>query len=30
MMPKRDFMEMTWTEIAKGDVERWIAVLSVP
>src|ERR1700733_1685363 len=29
MMPKRDFMEMTWTEIAKGDVERWIAVLSV-
>jgi creatinine amidohydrolase len=29
MMPKRDFMEMTWTEIAAGDVGRWIAVLPV-
>lgn len=29
MMPKRDFMEMTWTDIAAGDVGRWIAVLPV-
>jgi creatinine amidohydrolase len=29
MMPKRDWTEMTWTEVAAGDAERWIAVLPV-
>jgi len=29
MMPKRQWTEMTWTEIAAGDTERWIAVLPV-
>jgi creatinine amidohydrolase len=29
MMPKRDFMEMTWPDIASAEVERWIAVLPV-
>jgi creatinine amidohydrolase len=29
MMPKRDWTEMTWTEVAAGDTERWIAVLPV-
>src|SRR5215475_2261307 len=27
MMPKRDWTEMTWTDVATGDTERWIAVL---
>ncbi len=26
-MPKRDWMEMTWADIAGGDTARWIAVL---
>src|SRR5476649_1406557 len=29
MMPKRDWMEMTWTDVAAGDTKRWIAVLPV-
>ncbi len=29
MMPKRDWTEMTWTEVAAGDTQRWIAVLPV-
>jgi creatinine amidohydrolase len=29
MMPKRDWTEMTWTEVAAGDTGRWIAVLPV-
>ncbi|HMA72665.1 MAG TPA: creatininase family protein [Xanthobacteraceae bacterium] len=29
MMPKRDWMEMTWTDVAAGDTRRWIAVLPV-
>jgi creatinine amidohydrolase len=26
-LPKRDWMEMTWPDIAEGDTGRWIAVL---
>ena len=29
MLPKRDWMEMTWTDVAAGDTGRWIAVLPV-
>jgi creatinine amidohydrolase len=29
MMPKRDWTEMTWTDVAAGDTKRWIAVLPV-
>jgi len=29
MMPKRDWTEMTWTDVAGGDTQRWIAVLPV-
>jgi len=29
MMPKRDWTEMTWTDVAAGDTQRWIAVLPV-
>ena len=29
MMPKRDWTEMTWTDVAAGDAGRWIAVLPV-
>ncbi len=29
MMPKRDWTEMTWTKVAAGDTQRWIAVLPV-
>jgi creatinine amidohydrolase len=29
MMPKRDFMEMTWPDLASAEVRRWIAVLPV-
>ncbi len=29
MTPKRDWTEMTWTDVAAGDAERWIAVLPV-
>ena len=29
MMPKRDWTEMTWTDVAVGDTQRWIAVLPV-
>jgi creatinine amidohydrolase len=29
MMPKRDWTEMTWTNVAAGDTRRWIAVLPV-
>src|ERR1700680_4986754 len=29
MMPKRDFMEMTWPDIASAAVRRWIAVRPV-
>jgi creatinine amidohydrolase len=29
MMPKRNWTEMTWTEVASGDTGRWIAVLPV-
>jgi creatinine amidohydrolase len=29
MMPKRDWTEMTWTDVAAGDTGRWIAVLPV-
>jgi creatinine amidohydrolase len=28
-MPKRDWMEMSWTDVAAGDTGRWIAVLPV-
>ena len=27
MLPKRDWMEMTWQEIAGAETARWIAVL---
>src|ERR1700722_10124809 len=27
MLPKRNWMDMTWPEIAEGDTARWIAVL---
>src|SRR5215212_5765887 len=27
MLPKRDWMEMTWRDFADGEVGRWIAVL---
>lgn len=27
MLPKRDWMEMTWQDVAGGDTARWIAVL---
>jgi creatinine amidohydrolase len=27
MLPKRDWMEMTWEDFAQGDPSRWIAVL---
>jgi creatinine amidohydrolase len=27
MLPKRDWMEMTWQDIAGGETARWIAVL---
>jgi creatinine amidohydrolase len=27
MLPRRDWMEMTWQEIAAADTARWIAVL---
>ncbi|MGC2132289.1 MAG: creatininase family protein, partial [Xanthobacteraceae bacterium] len=27
MVPLRDWMEMTWQDIAGGDTARWIAVL---
>jgi creatinine amidohydrolase len=29
MMPKRDWTEMTWTDVAAGDTRSWIAVLPV-
>src|SRR5215468_9725778 len=29
MMPKRNWTEMTWTDVAAGDTGRWIAVLPV-
>ena len=29
MMPKRDWTEMAWPEVAAGDAKRWIAVLPV-
>jgi creatinine amidohydrolase len=29
MIPKRDWTEMTWTDVAAGDTRRWIAVLPV-
>jgi creatinine amidohydrolase len=29
MLPRRHFMEMTWTDIAGADTQRWIAVLPV-
>jgi creatinine amidohydrolase len=29
MTPKRDWLEMTWTDVAAGDTARWIAVLPV-
>ncbi len=29
MMPKRDWTEMTWTDVAAGNTRRWIAVLPV-
>ncbi len=29
MTPKRDWTEMTWTDVAAGDTKRWIAVLPV-
>ncbi len=28
-LPKRDWLEMSWTDIAAGDTARWIAVLPV-
>ena len=27
MLPKRDWTEMTWTDLAGADTGRWIAVL---
>jgi creatinine amidohydrolase len=29
MLPKRQWMEMTWTDLAETDTGRWIAVLPV-
>jgi creatinine amidohydrolase len=29
MMPKRNWTEMSWTDVAAGDTERWIVVLPV-
>src|SRR5262249_24240065 len=29
MLPKRQWMEMTWTDLAESDTKRWIAVLPV-
>jgi creatinine amidohydrolase len=29
MMPKRDWLDMTWTEVRSADTSRWIAVLPV-
>jgi creatinine amidohydrolase len=29
MLPKRQWMEMTWTDLAETDTRRWIAVLPV-
>jgi creatinine amidohydrolase len=29
MLPKRHWMEMTWTDLAAADTRRWIAVLPV-
>jgi creatinine amidohydrolase len=29
MLPKRQWMEMTWTDLAEADTRRWIAVLPV-
>jgi len=29
MLPKRDWLEMTWQDIAEADTARWIAVLPV-
>jgi creatinine amidohydrolase len=29
MMPKRDWLEMTWGDVASADTGRWIAVLPV-
>jgi len=29
MLPKRQWMEMTWTDLAESDTRRWIAVLPV-
>jgi creatinine amidohydrolase len=29
MLPKRDWTEMGWTDVAAGDTKRWIAVLPV-
>jgi creatinine amidohydrolase len=29
MLPKRDWTEMSWTDVAAGDTQRWIAVLPV-
>jgi creatinine amidohydrolase len=29
MMPKRQWTEMTWTDVAAADTQRWIAVLPV-
>jgi creatinine amidohydrolase len=29
MLPRRHFMEMTWTDLAGADTQRWIAVLPV-
>src|ERR1700722_19883683 len=29
MLPRRHFMEMTWTDLAGSDTQHWIAVLPV-
>ena len=29
MLPRRHWMEMTWTDLAGADKQRWIAVLPV-
>jgi creatinine amidohydrolase len=29
MLPKRDWLEMTWQDVAEADTARWIAVLPV-
>src|SRR5215813_8803357 len=29
MLPKRDWLEMTWEDVAGADTSRWIAVLPV-